>query len=625
MGQGAKTQKAIKAGRTIVEVVPAAGTQAAWWTEKDSDLVYVSIAEDVDAVLAAIDGQSPGSTDSPQRATLYESEETFTPIGGLLVDFDKLKLVNAEARRGLQDSPLRRLDYRWGFDGPALMDVLRMDLPAPRTGAWALLDQPSFDFRALPPIPADAERFTAVSFELDKAYDQVTSLVRRSNPEAGGKIDEFEKLVQEKTRKQLREDFLAPLGPKMAFYMPPGKPAPARTPAAGSPGAAATNNPLAFLGSIGLQVPKAVFIAEVSDPTRFSRALDELIIFVNKQLETQYASMAAASAAQTKGAAGKAARKPGSPGATAPKFQMTSTGTPGSPKTYVLRLPTQMAAMTNLNLTIMMGQKHLVIATAADVAREALALEGKTEGRWAPRSELAPSLSRLPEGRLILLQVDDPRSTLPEALASLPQTAATISATIAQAAKGGGPADLSALLGPGAAATPGAAPASGAGGGVDDAPASRSSAASGNPLGRGKLGLAGGPPPAGSSAGAAPATAPPGAPPAAPGSVTLDASKAPRAEQIRPLLFPGSAALAVDDRGLRFVTRRAFPDVASSSAPPAPAWPPRCWSRPCRRPTRPRASRPARRGDSGGSWDAAGNSSPRSVGRAQPATSYPTT
>lgn len=566
MGPGAKTQKTGKAGRTIVEVVPAAGPKTAWWTEKDSDLIYVGHVEDVEAILATADGTTPNAVDSPQRTALFAAEGPFAPVGGAMMDLERIKQVVPKARQDLEGNPLRKVELRWGFDGPAIMSVLRVHVPGPHQGPWTLIDQPTFDFRALPPIPAGVDGFTVFSLDLDRTYDTVTALARRTNPQAGPRIDAFEKLVQDRTRRKLREDFLAPLGPKMVVYLPPGKTAAARPATAG--------NPLAALGAgVGFQVPRIVFLAETTDPARFSRALDELILFANKQFESQFA--VAASGPQAKGAARKPAGAGGTSGA--PKFQMTSSGSSGSPKTYVLKLPTQLAALTNLNLTIAMGQKHLVIASAADAAREALALEGTTEGRWTPEGDLAQSLARLPEGRLMMLRVNDPRDSLPEAMANLPQTITLLSSQIALAAQGKMPAGLGASI-------PGAAP--GGPGGGDNEFAQPKAAGNGTNINRRKLGITGAdPPPAqtqvgvagveGNDATAAPASTapmpvpggPPGAAPGAPGafSLKLDPAKAPRADQIRPLLFPGSTALAVDDQGLKFVTRSSFPDVVSPS------------------------------------------------------------
>lgn len=559
MGQGAKTQKAVREGRTVVEVTPATGRKSAWWTEKD-DLVFLESADDADAILATLDGKTPSAVESPQRAALFEAEGPFTPLGGAMMDFDVARQLIPKAAKDLEGVPLRRIDFRVGLDGPALSSIVRVDVPAPRPGAWAILDQPLFDFRALPPIPNGVDGFTAFSVDLDRTYGLITGLVRQANPQAAGRLDSFEKLVQERTRRNLREDFLAPLGPKMVVYIAPGdrkeQPPAGRTATPPGGGAAAANNPLAALGGIGLQVPKFVFLAETNNPARFSRALDELIIFANRQMEQQFAAQAKAKTKaddDKEGTASRGRRKSSDSDdkePDPPRFRMTSAGADGSPKTYLLRLPPQLAAMTNLNLTIAMGRKHVVIASAADVARDALALESGTEGRWTPQGDLAQALARLPEGRLMMLRVKDPRGSLPEGLANLPQTMTTFSTQLAQAAKGGIPG----LAAPGGAAAPpgGANPP-------------------GGNINRRKLGITGADPiPSNAAApegnpGAAPGAAAPGA--AALGSfrVTLDPAKAPKADQIRPLLFPGASALLVEDRGVRFVTRSAFPDFASPS------------------------------------------------------------
>ena len=58
-------------------------------------------------------------------------------------------------------------------------------MPAPRTGIPALFDQPAFDARHLPPLPAGARGFTVLSLDAARLYDQVVAALKAIDPSAG--------------------------------------------------------------------------------------------------------------------------------------------------------------------------------------------------------------------------------------------------------------------------------------------------------------------------------------------------------------------------------------------------------------------------------------------------------
>src|SRR5262249_1730183 len=108
----------------------------------------------------------------------------------------------------------------------------------------------------------------------------------------------------------------------------------------------------------------------------------------------------------------------------------------GSNKVYSLSLPASIAAFTNLNLTIAMGKKQLVVATSADAARNALSSEGKGADRWKPSADLPETLTKLPKA-LTYLQIEDPSDTLPSALANLPASVQGLLSGVPVANSGG--------------------------------------------------------------------------------------------------------------------------------------------------------------------------------------------
>jgi hypothetical protein len=557
MGRDAKTQGVTKGSRKIVIVTPAppaappaaavpvpggaappalpptlvatAPAPWAWWTEKD-DLVILPQAEDVDAILAVLDGKQPSAADSPIRAELLKADGAFQPVVAGFLDPSALPRTGPNPpAQAFEKAGVRRADLRWGFEGPALMTSLRLAAPAPRKFPLTLVDQPTFDLATIPPIPDSVSDFLVFSLDLAKIYDQILAAAKQASPDAAAKVEAFEKQFQDHTKRRLRQDILAQLGPRAAYYTLPAK-----------------ARPGGLAGMVGMltpfQLPRFVVEIDLKDAEKFRPMLDELMVALNKELENQFGG-AADDAEPAKKADTKKAQPPAPP-----RFQMV----PTNPPKYILRLPPQYAAMTNLSLTIALGKKHLFVSSAADAANEALALETKTEGIWKPKAEQAQVLARLPKG-LTFLQISDPSPTLPEALAALPMT---LQATLSSLSAGGGPAP--GLMPPGTGPQPGAPTTSSSSSGTDS-----SSAYHGPPY-PGSSSTSGG---SSSSSGSSSSGGPvPGASGGPRGVIQVDPAKLPKPDEIRPLLFPGSTALAVDAQGVQFVRREAFPSVGSPGA-----------------------------------------------------------
>jgi hypothetical protein len=148
--------------------------------------------------------------------------------------------------------------------------------------------------------------------------------------------------------------------------------------------------------------------------------------------------------------------------------------------------------------TILVGKSFIAYASNLERAREALAAESPAAGPWRPAGELAKAFECLPE-RLTLLIVGDHRdSAWPGLIADLPSNVQTLSAML------GGVAEL------------------------DSSPEA------------GLLGVLGIP---------------------RPGSFRLriDPALIPKADQLRPYLFPSVLAATADDRGFRLICREALP------------------------------------------------------------------
>ena len=278
---------------------------------------------------------------------------------------------------------MERLDYRVGFDGPATMAIGRVTAPAPRQGLLAAVDQPRFSTEQMPPLPANVESFTVFSLDALKTYDQIVAYLKQNDPATAQKVAEVEQTVQQRIRRRFREDLLGLMGRAWAIFQ-------LQKPLGGGGLSGAWVDALAT----GFQVPKGALVLEVKDANEFGRTLDELVLQANKLIEEQMGIDVAAAA----GAAAGARRVHGSGRGRAkpqyPKFERRSV----TSRFYTLSLPTQYAAMTNLQLTVALGEKHLVIATAADTAQEVLNLERDTKGRWTPPPMLADTMGGLPDG-----------------------------------------------------------------------------------------------------------------------------------------------------------------------------------------------------------------------------------
>ena len=587
---GANKPAVVKKGGRNVVVVPMASGKDSWsWWAEQNDLVITLGKQTDEAVLEVIDGKRPNAVEHPLRADLARTEAGFNPVAVFFMDATAAP-SGSEAAKGLAPlvaAGLTRVDYRWGFNDDALMSVTRLKAPKPRKGVLALFDQPTFDKGKLPPLPDGIDSFTVVSVDAVKALDTLLALA--PTPDAKGKITEPIDTLKTKARIDLRKDLLSHLGPKVAVYIMPGttptrsagegegRDAAAGAPAAGGgPFAGVLGGPAAMLGLGGSQpIPRLTLVAEIDKPVLVARTLDNLMVFVNRQLKEQAAEAAAEAragegdepAAKTKGA-----RRPSAASVQAPEFKLM----PGAKETeriYVLNLPPGQSRRLPVGFrpTVRLGATQLVVSVTPDAAR--LALDAKP-GAWTPSAELAPAFDQLPNP-LMVLNVSDPRSTMPELLASLPATLqrgvnTAVALGQARATEGANGARRGGPRGPGnvAAGMPGP------GGGYPGAAGGSSNTPGAIPGGSSSPYPGAGSSSSSSSSGGYPGAQPgPGGMPgaaggdAASGATTLqfdiDPAKLPKADDLRAKLFPGSFAISADDQEVRIVSRQAFPNLVS--------------------------------------------------------------
>ncbi len=388
-----------KSGRTL----HALGRDGVWWFEK-GDLI-VTGTDKADEILEVLGGKRPSAVDHPLRIALAKPEKDFQAVARGFLDVSALPpMPPAAAQLGLDD--LKRLELAWGFQDDALMSVVRVVAPAPRRGLLALLDQPTFAIRSLPPLPAAQTGFTLLSIDLARTYDQVVAMSKESNPQLAEQLVHLEEAIRQQFGISLRNDVLGGLGPKLVFYAQP---------TAAQAGADPTSALVAQSAGITLSI-------QVRDPAKAAKALDPLIGIVNRTL-----SQAGAQGNQ--------------PGGNAPILEFRKQA--GPDPSYVLdfppgSLPPQFQGL--YQPTVMLVKDQLVIsATTANAQRAAGASKGGADRRWRPTGAFAAMARRLPPN-LVLLNVNDPRDTMPALIGNLPTLAEQLNQRIAQAQRQpGGP------------------------------------------------------------------------------------------------------------------------------------------------------------------------------------------
>jgi hypothetical protein len=556
-----KIGKAVRAARNVIVVEdtdPKFTKDWGWWGEKDQDLVIAfDKAKSIDAIAATLDGKRPNASKNAMVTELTTAAGTFQPIVAGFLDFRALKAApqsvgapSPAITKFAENSGVDRIDFRWGLDGPAVTSITRLTAPTPRKKILASLETAPFAPRALPPIAKAAPGFTVATIDFKKAYDLCHDLLEQYQPTVSTQLDDFAARVKAKTRVRLKEDVLGRIGPKVAVYTMP-----------------TSSGPLSF----GFQVPKGTLLAEVSDSVGLGKALDELVLMANRELKSAFAEPPPPA-----GDNGRATSGSGRRTAAAPEFRVSV----GPTKSYVLYLPPAYSALTNLQLTVALGKKHIAISTSAAAAKEALALETQKDGAWKPSADLASAFERLPKS-LLALHVSDPAESLPNGLVTLPAALEkALNLAIpnpALAANGPSGGDSSAGgQGMGVPGRGGSRP-----GGMSGPPGGGSSSRGGSgmfpppgamngPVGGGSgmpASATGGSPGAGGSGGSPSSSGSAGDSQRATVTIKVDPSKIPEADAIKTYLFPGYAAVSSDAQAITLTTRSAFPSILASLIP----------------------------------------------------------
>ena len=365
------------------------GSGQVYWVEK-GELILTGRRE-ADEILEVIDGRRPSATKHPLRAALFRAEQAFNTVAAGFLDFGLLEPNSSElARLGL--GGLKRLELRWGFEQDALLGIVRVVAPAPRAGALALFDQPTFGIDSLPPIPEKVSGLTVVSIDLAKTYDLIDLLVKPTRPQGTAGLSNPVALEQQGV--DLRKDLLANLGSKLAFYT--------QSDLHDEPGSAAV---LAAFRAAG-----STFSVELRDRDRVARSIDPLLRSLGSVLRQR---------------SHFSPRDRFSQIIASLNFRRLA----GAHPRYAIDWPANTLNAPYSSLlrpTVVVGKDQLVIGASDEAVEKALA----TAPRWQPIGEFDPIVRRLTEA-MVYMRLADPRPATPLLVASLPVVVRQINAELA--------------------------------------------------------------------------------------------------------------------------------------------------------------------------------------------------
>ncbi len=327
---------------------------------------------------------------------MTQSKDGFEPAAYGFVDLAVLPPVPEKAAKAGFDG-VKRIELQWGFQDEALMTLVRVIAPSPRRGVLAFFDQPTFDLRSLPPLPASHPAFAVFSVDLARTYDQFVALVKATEPSGEQSVEAFENAIRGQFGLDLRNDLLKHLGPKLAIYSQATAP-----PLAGNPMAAIM---AAYTG--------LTLTFQVRDEAALSKQLEVLIKGINQVL----------------------GQRPQGGGANPPQFRKKD-----GPRTeYVLEFPPGSipdGPMSMLSPTIALDKEQLIISGTSAAAEKALALvAGPAEKRWSTTDASVRVAERIPRN-LMMLVITDPRETLPAVIDNLPAIVQALNTQIAQGRRG---------------------------------------------------------------------------------------------------------------------------------------------------------------------------------------------
>jgi hypothetical protein len=302
----------------------------------------------------------------------------------------------AQFRREFGLDGIKRIVGRWGFQGKALLNDVRVEAPAPRKGLAGWFDQPAFRADRLPGIPAEATDFVIASFDPDVSDQKVEDLFKGIDAVVAEQLAVFERAIKELSGLRLREDLLRHIGPTWAVVDVPDR-------AAGAQPDARNKR------------KHTVFIAAVEDADAFVKVADSLANRIDQALRTlEDGERRKAPKDKEIGTFGMKRLRAPDRGYRVdfPSFTFTDVGSPP--------LAVDSAKGKVQSLFLLVGKTSLVIASSLDRAREVMAAQALQTRYWKPEGEVVNAFDGLPRN-LTFLSVSDPDlCAIPKWIAGLP-------------------------------------------------------------------------------------------------------------------------------------------------------------------------------------------------------------
>ena len=352
---------------------------------------------------------------------------------------------------------ITRIVGRHGFQGKALLSVVRVETLTPRKGMFASLDVRPFRKDSLPPFPRGATSFTVVGLDPGNTYDKAVMVLKTMAPEIGEMVGKVEANLKEATGLRSRQELLDLFGSTWSLVTVP--------------------NPKYD------DYVDPVIVTGVRDPEALVKVLDPIATRINTMFRDREARAADANR-------GKAKDLP----------ILALERLPVPEQGFRLTSPSRLSLFFgdgSMEPTILIGKKYVAFALHAKEARTVLSAETDPAQLWTPAGEVLSSLAVFPDNLVMLSHRDSVDSPWPAWLAHMPALVQLVTDGLEN----------------------------------DDSASSLDF-----------LGLLGLPEPGGFR-------------------VRIAPSKVPTEDQIKPHLFPGMMAVSVDDRGIRWIVREAFPTV----------------------------------------------------------------
>ena len=186
----AKRRGEPKGERRLV-VVSSAGTQPpspesgwAWWAEKNDLVVAFMNTGSADAIIATLDSKKPSAFGT--RARQGTGEGRWHVRAGLLWirrpgrGLGKRHPIQSMLTSLKTDGGAERLELSWGFQGDALLSVVRLVAAKPRKGMLALFDGPTFSKTSLLPMPDQIDSFIETSISSRHLVDLIKQMAPSS-------------------------------------------------------------------------------------------------------------------------------------------------------------------------------------------------------------------------------------------------------------------------------------------------------------------------------------------------------------------------------------------------------------------------------------------------------------